>query len=447
MVGFIGSRCQERTAPLPPQPVRTVVSSQRLRAERSGGEIASWVMTDDDLRTRLKNLQTVTEAGLGRLGIEDMLVELLDRAREILDSDTAAVLLLDEGGSDLVARAACGIEEEVRQGVRVPVGEGFAGAVAATKRPVVLDRVDPSTVTNPILWEKGIRVMLGVPLLSADKVIGVLHVGRLNDRPFRTADAELLGVVGERVAGAVQGHQLAVEKAAADMLERSLLPQTLPHPPGLEFGARYVPREDRVVGGDWYDVFTLPSGILWVVVGDVAGHGLSAAIVMGRVRSTVRSYALEDYPPDEVLRLVDRKVQHFELGTIVTLVCAVSKFPYAEFQVVSAGHPPPVLAEPDRPATLVDVDVRPPLGIASSRRWSPTLISLPIGGVIVLYTDGLYERRDENLEVGLARLCSAVTTDSPETICRTVMNKMVGSQRPEDDIAMVALRRTDSGQS
>ena len=89
------------------------------------------VVPNDDLRERLQNLQTVTEARFGRLSIEDLLLELLERAREILDSDTAAVLLLDNGGNDLVARAACGIEEEVRQGVRVPVGEGFAGAIAA----------------------------------------------------------------------------------------------------------------------------------------------------------------------------------------------------------------------------------------------------------------------------------------------------------------------------
>ena len=419
--------------------------SRRTMVRVETSEAASVrVVPDDDLREWLQNLQTVTEASLGRLGIEDFLVELIDRAREILDSDTAAVLLLDEGGDNLVARAACGIEEEVRQGVRVPVGEGFAGSIAVSKRPVVLDRVDPTTVTNPILWEKGIRVMLGVPLLSAAKVIGVLHVGRLSERPYSTADAELLGVVGDRVAGAVQSHQLAVERSAADMLERSLLPPRLPQCPGLEFGARYVPREDRVVGGDWYDAFRLPSGMLWVVVGDVAGHGLSAAVVMGRIRSTVRAYALEDYPPEEVLRLVDRKVQHFEVGTLITLVCAVSKAPFNEFQIVSAGHPPPVLAEPGRPAILVDIDVRPPLGIGSSFERPPTMVSLPIGGVLVFYTDGLYERRGEHLDVGLARLCSAVTTDSPERICRTVMNKMVGSRRPEDDIAMVALRRTDA---
>ncbi|MGH9055706.1 MAG: GAF domain-containing protein [Acidimicrobiales bacterium] len=128
---------------------------------------------------------------------------MLNRVREILDADTAAVLLVDESGHELVARAACGIEEEVRQGVWVPIGTGFAGAIAASKRPVVLDRVDSTTVANQILYEKGIPVMWGVPLLSADKAIGVLHVGRLQDRPFGVDDAELLGVVADRVGGAV----------------------------------------------------------------------------------------------------------------------------------------------------------------------------------------------------------------------------------------------------
>lgn len=386
----------------------------------------------------------VTEVSLGRLGVEELLVELLNRVVEIVDADTAAVLLLDASGKQLVARAACGIEEEVRQGVRVPVGEGFAGAIAASKRPVVLDRVGPTTVTNPILWEKGIRVMLGVPLLSADKVIGVLHVGRLQDRPFGAADAELLGVVADRVAGAVQSLELAVERAAADLLERSLLPPTLPNCPGLEIGARYVTGEDRAVGGDWYDAFTLPSGMLWVVIGDVAGHGLVAAVVMGRVRSALRAYALEDYPPDEVLRLVDRKVHHFEVGAMVTVACAVSAPPYDQFQVAAAGHPPPILALPGRPASLVDIDVLPPLGIGSGVRCPPTPVPLPAGGVLVLYTDGLVERRGEDLDVGLARLCATVTTDSPEIVCRTVMHEMIGSRKPQDDVAMVVLRRTDN---
>jgi phosphoserine phosphatase RsbU/P len=401
------------------------------------------VVTVQTPRERLENLLAVTEVGLGRLGVEELLVELLHRVVEIVDADTAAVLLLDESGNQLVARAACGIEEEVRQGVRVPVGEGFAGTIAATKRPVLLERVGPSTVTNPILWEKGIRVMLGVPLFIADRVIGVLHVGRLQHRPFGDADAELLGVVADRVAGAVQSRQLAVERAAADLLERSLLPPTLPNCPGLEFAARYVTGEDRAVGGDWYDAFILPSGRLWVVIGDVAGHGLVAAVVMGRVRSALRAYALEGYPPDEVLRLVDRKVRHFEVGAMVTVACAVSAPPYDEFQVAAAGHPPPVLAVPGRPARLVEVDVQPPLGVGTDLCHPPTTIWLPAGGVLVFYTDGLIERRGENLDVGLARLCATVAPESPEHVCRSVMHEMIGSHKPEDDVAMVALQRAD----
>jgi sigma-B regulation protein RsbU (phosphoserine phosphatase) len=392
-------------------------------------------------QSRLDDLLAVTEAGLSHLGVEQLLVELLQRVRDILEADTAAVLLLDEGGSQLVARAACGIEEEVRQGVRVPVGHGFAGAIAATQKPMILNAVGPSTVTNPVLWEKGIKVMLGVPLFSAAKMIGVLHVGRISDRPFSQADTELLGVVADRVAGAVQTHQLVVEQTAADLLERSLLPQTLPSWPGLDFAARYVTGDGRAVGGDWYDAFTLPDGALWVVIGDVAGHGLTAAVVMGRVRSALRAYALEGHPPDVVLRLVDRKVRHFEVGAMATVACAIAMPPYDEFDVVAAGHLPPVLVVPGEPAALVDIEVAPPLGAGTGGPQTPTRVSLPPGGSLVLYTDGLIERRGEVLDVGFGRLCRAIAPDGSEIVCRTVMHELVGSQSPEDDIAMIVVSR------
>ncbi len=394
----------------------------------------------EDAEEQLRNLRAVTDTALLRLDVESLLTELLERVRAILQADTAAVLLL-EGDSDfLVARAACGIEEEVRQGVRVPLGVGFAGRVARQQRPVILDRVDETTVSNPILWEKGIRAMLGVPLVLGEEVIGVLHVGRLEDQRFTPADVELLQVVAERVAGAVHGRQLAVERAATTLLERSLLPGRLPQCPGLEFAARYLTPEEPV-GGDWYDVFTLPDGQVWLVAGDVAGHGLPAAGVMGRVRSAVRAYALLGGSPAEVLELTSRTVEHFEIGTMVTAVCACASFPFREFHVASAGHPPPVTALPGQPATLAELPVGPPLGLSDVGRRS-AVVPLPEGAVMLLYTDGLIERRSEPLDVGLGRLCDVVRAEEPEWVCKRVTGRLIGGIEPGDDVAMVAVRRS-----
>jgi phosphoserine phosphatase RsbU/P len=114
----------------------------------------------------LREIGIVTDWGFGHLDVDELLTMLLDRVLGLLLCDTASALLYDAASNQLVARAARGVEEEVRQGVRVPVGAGFAGRIAAERRPVILDKVDSSTVTNPILWEKGIRTMLGVPMLA-----------------------------------------------------------------------------------------------------------------------------------------------------------------------------------------------------------------------------------------------------------------------------------------
>ena len=136
------------------------------------------------VEARLRDFQSITDAALSRLDDRDLLAELLDRTREVLQADTAAVLLLDFGSGQLIATAAAGLEEEVSQGVRIPVGRGFAGRIAAEHKPVVLDRVDHTTVMNPILWAKGIQSMVGVPMVAGGRVIGVLHVGSATHRPI-----------------------------------------------------------------------------------------------------------------------------------------------------------------------------------------------------------------------------------------------------------------------
>jgi phosphoserine phosphatase RsbU/P len=408
-----------------------------LNERRAPSEAEQAPLAED----RLRDLQRLTDTTLGHLDVDDLLFELLDRVLDILDGDTAAVLLLDERTDELVARAARGLEEEVRQGVRIPVGRGFAGTIAAQMRPVIIDRVDETTVSNPILWEAGLQAMVGVPLLVGGRVIGVLHVGTLGSRKFTPEDADLLQVVADRVAGPTQTRELEVQRVAARALQRSLLPTALPTMPELTFAARYLPAGGAALGGDWYDVFVLPSGAVWVVAGDVGGHGFRASVVMGRLRSTIRAYALEGHSPEKVLELADHKLEHFEPGDIATVACAVTSPPFAEMCIASAGHPPPVLARPGAGAAFLDIGAGALLGAGWHLGRTSTTVPMPRGAVLFFYTDGLVERRGEALDTSLERLRSAVVAGEADVVCHTVLDRLVGSAVPEDDIAMVAVSR------
>jgi signal transduction histidine kinase len=151
----------------------------------------------------LRKLQAVTDAALAHLSLDELLDELLTRVRDALGAHTCAVLLLDETQTELVARAAKGLEAEVEQGARVPVGAGFAGRVVAEQRPVVVEDVDQADIFNPILRQRGIKSLAGVPLAVRDRVLGVIHVGSLSRRLFAAEEVELLQVVAQRVALAI----------------------------------------------------------------------------------------------------------------------------------------------------------------------------------------------------------------------------------------------------
>ncbi|MFC0033409.1 PP2C family protein-serine/threonine phosphatase [Micromonospora chaiyaphumensis] len=396
------------------------------------------VLRDDQW---LRRVEAVTDATLSRLDVADLFDELLDRVRDLLGVDTAAILLLDVRAQQLVATAARGLEEEVRQGFRVSVGRGFAGQVALTRQPVILQTVTPDNVVNPVLIETGVRSLLGVPIMARGALVGVLHVGTLSPRQFTLDDVRLLELVADRVSLASSARASTLDQAAALALQRSLIPAELPDLPDLELAGRYVPGHASGVGGDWYDVFSLPSGWLGVVVGDVSGHGLQSAVVMGRVRSALRAYALVSDDPAEALTLLDRKVVHFEAGSLTTALYAMIS-PDRETVLVSvAGHPRPVLALPGHPNALLDAHIDPPLGTG---RRSParhtTTVDFPPGAVLVAYTDGLVERRGELFDAGVARLTAAVPLAPVDTVAATVMSTL-DTEHPTDDIALLAVRR------
>jgi serine phosphatase RsbU (regulator of sigma subunit) len=214
--------------------------------------------------------------------------------------------------------------------------------------------------------------------------------------------------------------------------------------PGLQLSARYVPGRG-VLGGDWYDVFTLPSGELGVVIGDVAGSGLPAAVIMGRMRSALRAYALRTVDPGKVLDRLDQKMQHFEPEAMATVAYAVFDRSLDRVHIASAGHLPPVVAAAGQHGALADVAGGLMIGVDSGTRRRVTTVKVPPGALLCFYTDGLVERPEFPLDEGLARLCQAVTAEPPEAVCASVMAAMVGTESARDDIALLALRREPLG--
>ena len=390
---------------------------------------------------RSRWLEIVTDTGLAQLTVDQLLDELLEKVRELMAVDTAAVLLLDPSHQFLMATVARGIEEEVHQGVRIPLGRGFAGRVAQERRWVAIEQVDHNNVLNPILHEKGITSLLGVPLVAAGKVLGVLHVGTLTRRRFTKQDADLLQMVADRAAMATQSRISQAERAAAAVVARHLLPARLPEVAGLEFASRYVAGGDGEVGGDWYDVFTLPSRTVCLVVGDVVGHGLAAAQSMSQIRAVLRSTALRTEDPGEILTRLDKHVRHFQPHTIATVVCALLTPSTGALRMSSAGHPPPVLARPDGDVTTLVIPADLPLGVETGHPRHSINVSLRPGSVLCLYSDGLVERRGVVIDENIEKLRNTVTAQSPESVCVEVMRRLIGFTKPQDDVAVLVARR------
>jgi serine phosphatase RsbU (regulator of sigma subunit)/anti-sigma regulatory factor (Ser/Thr protein kinase) len=407
-------------------------------------ELAAEPATGEEALVRLEEVERVTDATLAYLDLDDLLAELLTRVTDILKADTAAVLLVEDDGRTLAARAAKGLEEEVERGFRLPVGRGFAGRVAATREPVVIPDLDnsPVTVVNPLMREKNVKSLLGVPLIVEGNVTGVLHVGSLTMRDWAGRDVQLLRLVADRVALSIERSKLAVQGQIAETLQRSLLPRSLPRLPGLSMAAWYIPAaEEAAVGGDWYDVIELGHRRLGLTVGDVAGHGLAAATYMGQLRSAVRAYALEIERPGELVTKLSRFADE-ERSRMATLVYATLNLDTWVVDFARAGHPYPLLIRPDGPPTFLDDVGGPPIGAGAVAEYDEQRVTLGPAETLLFYTDGLIERRGHTLSEGEAALAEAADAapDEPELMCRRVIQRLTEGIAVPDDIAVLAVR-------
>ena len=249
-----------------------------------------------------------------------------------------------------------------------------------------------------------------------------------------------------RMVGTVQdvteARKAEREHRIAETLQRGLLPDRLPEVPGIGLAARYVPAgAEMAVGGDWYDVVELPSGRIGLAIGDVAGHGPRAASTMGQLRMALRAYALEEPSPAEVVRRLDRLVSRLLMSEIVTLVYLVLDLDSGMVQFANAGHPPPLVVRAGDQISFLEDGLGPPLGCDDPGLPAEARFRLVPGSTLLLFTDGLVERRGTSIDEGLQRLATVAMDcgQDIEAFCDQLLCSMVEDDTA-DDVALLVIR-------
>ena len=413
----------------------------RRQLEESGRREAEAVATT------LGKLQGVTDVALTHLGFDELVAALLPRVAETLDADAAGIIVLDTDsatetttGSGAALMPGGGIE----RGDRIPMAQD-TGRLAGIKEPVAFSAIDDPDVLHPLLRDSGLQSLAAAPLELDHGMTGALHVGSLHLRDFSAQDVSLLSLLADRAALAVRhARRYEHERGIVETLQRSLLPPSLPLVPGFTMGARYLPAEaDARVGGDWYDVIVLEDGGVAIAIGDVSGHGIRAAALMGQLRNALRAYAFEGYPPSVAAGRLDSLVRQLESSWFATLAYALIEPDGSTIRIANAGHPAPLLVSPEGEARFLEEGRGSPLGTArSTDSFEEAVYELPAGSRLFFYTDGLVERRGTPLLESLEELRRVVAAgpDEPEALCEHVRAALLGDAEPRDDVAFMAVR-------
>ena len=292
------------------------------------------------------------------------------------------------------------------------------------------------------------RSAIATPLLGPHGPSGVVVLGRGARRPrFTQADVQMVEELGRRLAvGLANADAFAREHAIAETLQRSLLPDALPQVPGLDLAVRYVPATEGVdVGGDWYDAFPLQGGRIGLVTGDVAGHSIASASVMGQVRSMLRAYAIDDPDPARVLERANTALARLLPDVLASVVYAVLDPATGDLAYASAGHPPPLVTTGAGHAEYLDDTTGIMLGACTGTSFTTGRRLLPPGARLLLYTDGLIEDRHRDISDGLTILAQALQRSRPSSAaqtCAAVHAALLGTARRHDDVCLLTARLT-----
>lgn len=429
----------------------TVVHAQQAESERR-------------VRTRLELLAAASTLLAGELDAS-VRADMVARLAVPAFADHASVLLLEPGGllrlvghANVDELAAIRWHEVSFPPFDVESDKGPAATTVRTGMPVVIRNYvypDFGPLTESQRRELASSVttsLLAVPLDGPEGPVGALvFCYGVSHRRYTDADVELARELAQ-VGGPAIAHALRFEheRATGEILQRSLLPQTLPLAAGVDTASRYLPGTAGLhVGGDWYDVALLGEGAVLLAIGDVVGHSIAAATAMGRFRTALQFASRALRQPNLIVRRVNEFMASDVLGEMATLLVAVVDPRQGTIELASAGHLAPILITPEGTADVMNLEPGPPIGVRPGVDYAASRFVYRPGSTLLLYTDGLIERRGVPLDQSIAELARACSTrvTHPEDLAAELEQALIPSSGPEDDVAMLVGALTFAGDS
>jgi phosphoserine phosphatase RsbU/P len=412
------------------------------------------------LEHKIKRLSTLIEVnGLisSSLNLDQILENVMTISKQVMNADASSLMLIDEKTNELVYEVALGaVGEKLKQEFRLKMGQGIAGTVAQEGKPLLLE----DAYTHPKFYRghdeaTGYRTksMITVPLKVRERITGVAQViNRLDGKPFDTDDLELFIALCSMVAIAIENakmHRSLMEKQRlvkdmefARTIQESFLPQKAPEVQRYQFSAHYTPALE--VGGDFYDFIHLDENLTGIVIGDVSGKGVSAALYMAKMGSDMRTLAFTEQSPVEALaKLNDLLAERSRRGMFATLLYIELDSRSGKLTISNAGHLPPIIKKADGSLMTLAKAGGAPLGMLPGMKFSQETAKLERGETVILYTDGIVEAMNAKEELyGYARF-EALLRKSPadpgmlKTAIIEDVNRFTGLSPQHDDMTLV----------
>jgi serine phosphatase RsbU (regulator of sigma subunit) len=422
--------------PTPIQPFESLLISEIRR-----------LVSAQRVSERAARLQRVTAALARARTPEDVAGVVVSEGVEALGASGGSMLVPASDSDHLAVPGAVGYGQEFVDALREERLDAPLPAAMAlrTGKSVWLESRQERDREFPALrgFEAATVSMCAVPLIAGDVPIGALRFSFATRKLFDVSERSFIAALAALTAQTLQRTEVyEAERRAALELQRALLRVQLPAIPGWDMAAYYSPAGDQQAGGDFYDVIPLADGRAAAIVGDVMGRGVDAAAAMAEIRSTIRAYALDDPDPAAVFKRVDRFFDALDVEQLVTVLYLLLDPRDNTVQIASAGHIPPLLVTPSETTVIATIGGMP-FGVERQARESVTL-TLPRGSSLVAVTDGLVERRGEDIDEGVARLVAATEGTSgwdAHTLMSHLTTAAAGTGAHDDDVTVFILRR------